>query len=53
MSKFNIEVHHAGKFIRDPEMRYENGKVKLIHDLDSDLWSYFEAVDIVKKLWIF
>ncbi|WVY98174.1 hypothetical protein V8G54_030325 [Vigna mungo] len=54
---FDICLYHMGKFVNG--LRYVGGEIHVIKGIDSDRWSYFEAIGIVKdfkydadfKLW--
>ncbi|KAI8554701.1 hypothetical protein RHMOL_Rhmol05G0118800 [Rhododendron molle] len=46
-SGFVLEVHHGGYFVGLPKL-YLSGKVDFIRNVDSDLMSYFEVLDLVK-----
>ncbi|KAG5554480.1 hypothetical protein RHGRI_012126 [Rhododendron griersonianum] len=48
-SGFVLEVHHGGYFVGLPKL-YLSGKVDFIRNVDSDLMSYFEVLDLVKGL---
>lgn len=57
---FSIKIHHRGCFERDPTLQYQGGEVHVMHNIDIDRWSYFEALGILKdefgyskypKLW--
>ncbi|KAG5533219.1 hypothetical protein RHGRI_027431 [Rhododendron griersonianum] len=48
-SVFVLEVHHGGYFVGLPKL-YLSGKVDFIRNVDSDLMSYFEVLDLVKGL---
>ncbi|KAI8545298.1 hypothetical protein RHMOL_Rhmol07G0030400 [Rhododendron molle] len=48
-SGFVLEVHHGGYFVGLPKL-YLSGKVDFIRNVDSDLMSYFEVLNLVKEL---
>ena len=48
--RFNLTIHHMGKFVRaKKKLVYVGGEKHRIHNVDPDMWSYFEAVNIVKE----
>ena len=47
---FTVVIHHRGKFVDKPNVRYEGGEVTAIHNVDIDKWSYFGALSLVKDL---
>ncbi|QCD94250.1 hypothetical protein DEO72_LG5g2333 [Vigna unguiculata] len=59
---FSIAFYHMGKFeaFKGRFLRYKGGEEHVVHGLDADRWSYFEALSILKdefkydgmvKLW--
>ena len=48
---FSVVFHHMGKFerFRGRMLRYEGGEEHVVRGLDPDMWSYFEALGILKK----
>ncbi|WVY99898.1 hypothetical protein V8G54_025968 [Vigna mungo] len=47
--RFNVVVHHGGTLVCQYPIEYVGGK-KTYWSVDPDRWSYFEAVDAIKKL---
>ena len=47
---FTDVIHHGAKFVGEPNVRYEGGKVTAIHNVDINKWSYFGALSLVKDL---
>ncbi|KAJ1388954.1 hypothetical protein SESBI_38706 [Sesbania bispinosa] len=47
---FSVAFYHMGKFVHKPSLRYKGGDVHVFHGLDTDTWSYFEAVGLAKDL---
>ncbi|KAA8519239.1 hypothetical protein F0562_013495 [Nyssa sinensis] len=47
---FTLEGHHGGQFVKVPQTLYVKGEVEFIHNVDVDLMSYFEMLDIVEQL---
>jgi len=48
---FSIVFYHMGKFerFRGRVLCYEDGEKHVMRGVDPDIWSYFEALGIVKK----
>jgi len=48
--RFNLTIHHIGKFLKAKKKLLYIGRDKhKINNVDSDMWSYFEVVNIVKE----
>ena len=45
-----MRIHHGGRFVRDPALRYVNGDVDLFPLYDIDKLHYFRIVDMVSVL---
>ncbi|XP_058762568.1 uncharacterized protein LOC131635949 [Vicia villosa] len=50
MSKFKVIFYTRGKFVKDPELKYDGGDMYAFSGQDSDYWSFFEACDLVKSI---
>ena len=48
---FSVVFHHMGKFerFRGRMLCYKGREEHVVHGLDPDIWSYFEALSILKK----
>ncbi|KAJ1375419.1 hypothetical protein SESBI_51032 [Sesbania bispinosa] len=47
---FSVAFHHKGKFVNGKKWQYRGGEIHVEHEIDTDRWSYFEAVGLVKDL---
>ncbi|KAJ1414014.1 hypothetical protein SESBI_19239, partial [Sesbania bispinosa] len=47
---FSVVVHHKGSLVKVPKLHYSGSETHVLHDLDVDTWSYFEALGYVKDL---
>lgn len=47
---FSVAFHHMGSFVLQPKLHYEGGEVHVVHNVDIDKWSYFEAIGLLKDL---
>ncbi|KAG5565020.1 hypothetical protein RHGRI_001034 [Rhododendron griersonianum] len=47
-----FEIHHKGRFVHLPHKLYLKGSVDFVRNVDSNLMSYFEMLDIMKDLGI-
>ncbi|KAL4614665.1 hypothetical protein ACB092_07G069600 [Castanea dentata] len=43
---FNLEIHHGGQFVWNPDLVYLGGSTSFIDEVDLDKLSYFEIQDI-------
>ncbi|XP_058724923.1 uncharacterized protein LOC131596316 [Vicia villosa] len=50
MGNFKMIFFTKGSFVKDPKIRYEGGNVFAVTGQDPDIWSYFEAIDLVKGI---
>jgi len=48
---FSIAFYHMGKFesFKGRFLRYQGGEEHVVHGVDADRWSYFEAFSILKE----
>lgn len=46
---FSLIVHHEGSIVTEPVIHYVGGDVNIVHGVDLDKWSFFEAIDIVRE----
>lgn len=50
MDYFKIKVHHGGRFVTSPRVKYVGGLEELCENCNIDTWRYFECLDVVEKL---
>ncbi|XP_058734254.1 uncharacterized protein LOC131605982 [Vicia villosa] len=50
MYKFKVIFYTRGKFVKDPELKYDGGEVYAFSGQDVDYWCFFEACDLVKSI---
>src|ERR1044072_9328640 len=50
MRLFKVVFHTKGSFVKEEGLRCKEGDVYAVCGQDPDLWSYFEACDIIKGI---
>ncbi|XP_027913371.1 uncharacterized protein LOC114173285 isoform X1 [Vigna unguiculata] len=46
---FAVAFHHMGRFERNRGLKYVGGEIHVVSGIDTDFWSFFEALGIVKE----
>lgn len=49
-SLFSLEINHGGVFVQSSVLRYENGKVIFVDNVDIDEFSLIELSEILKEI---
>src|ERR1044072_7000678 len=48
MGVFSVIFHHGGNFVQDNHTFYRGGSETIVQGQNSDKWSFFEPVSLVK-----